>query len=300
MTHETEAPADPATATATVDPATADPATADPATADPATADPATGDPETADPAIGARRQRLTKPSTPTAAVQPSAPAESATSTEPGGDDPDRSKSIVTQLMQDGVDETQALLDAVGLRGGLSGEARDIARLIERRLAVIAADNYESPHAPAIDHLEIQRAFLEHRFVGPLKAYERTFRGYSVLDNFLNVTSILAGLGASLAAALEWPKVWVIVAGLIVGGLQSLSQWLKPSKRSTRRGLAASALRSEGWAFLQGRDRYKDKDAAAAWKLFCDQIDRVEDREQAEQDRESAEGPSAKGGGKRR
>jgi hypothetical protein len=125
--------------------------------------------------------------------------------------------------------------------------------------------------------------------VGPLKAYERTFRAYSVLDNFLNLTSILAGVGASLAAALNAPKVYAIVLGLVVGCLQSLSQWLKPSRRSTRRGLAAHAMRSEGWAFLQGRDRYKGKDPASAWKLFCDQVERVEGREQAEQDRESSE-----------
>ena len=84
-----------------------------------------------------------------------------------------------------------------------------------------------------------------------------------------------------------------------MGCLQSLSQWLKPSKRSTRRGLAASDLRSEGWAFLQGRDRYKDKSADVAWKLFCDQIDRVEDREQTEQDKESADTATSKGGGKK-
>ncbi len=271
MSHETEAPPDPAMATA--------------------------------EPPVTAQRQRLTKRSTQPAA-EPSERRRQRLRLRPRRvrTQPDRSMSIVTQLMQQGTDETQALLDAVGLRGDLSGEARDIARLIERRLAVIAAANYDSPHAPAIDHLEIQRAFLEHRFVGPLKTYERTFRGYAVLDNFLNVTSILAGLGASLAAALEWPKVWVIVLGLVVGGLQSLSQWLKPSRRSTRRGLAANALRSEGWAFLQGRDRYKgkDNDPAGAWKLFCDQIDRVEEREQTEQDRESAEGLTAKGGGKPR
>lgn len=272
MTHETEAPPDPATATA--------------------------------EPPVVTRRPRLTKPSK-EAATEPLPPAGSGaaagTSIAPGGDDPGRKLSFVSQEMERGIDETQALLDAVGLRGELSGEARDIARLIERRLAAVAADKHLHPHAPAIDDLEIQRAFLEHRFVGPLKTYERTFRAYSVLDNFLNVTSILAGVGASLAAALEWPKVWVIVAGLVVGGLQSLSQWLKPSRRSTRRGLAANDLRSEGWAFLQGRDRYKGKenDPAGAWKLFCDQIDRVEDREQTAQDKESADTATAKGSSKR-
>jgi hypothetical protein len=279
LTHETEAPPDLATATA--------------------------------EPPITGQRQRLTKPSKQTA-VQPSPPAEPAaaapttpesttagTSIAPGEDDPNRKLSVVSQMMEQGTDETQALLDAVGLRGDLSGEARDIARLIERRLAATAADQHLHPHSPAVDDLQIQRAFLEHRFVGPLRTYERTFRGYSVLDNFLNLTSIAAGLGASLAAALVWPKVWAIAFGLVVGCLQSLSQWLKPSKRSTRRGLAASDLRSEGWAFLQGRDRYKDKSADVAWKLFCDQIDRVEDREQTEQDKESADTATAKGGGKK-
>jgi hypothetical protein len=205
--------------------------------------------------------------------------------------EPARNESIVTRLINAGSDEADALLEAVGMREKLSGEAQDLARLIERRLADVAARDYDHPHAPALDHLEIQRAFLVHRFVGPLKAYERTFRGYAVLDNFLNLTSILAGVGASLAAALDAPKVYAIVLGLVVGCLQSLSQWLKPSRRSTRRGLAAAAMRTEAWAFLQGRDRYKLKvnDPAGSWALFCDQIERVEGREQAEQDREASQ-----------
>lgn len=263
MTHPTDAPPDPATAAEL-----------------PATA----------------HRQRLTKPSRPPAAPVAAEPAPAVTPPAAQAEsEPARDESIVTQLIHAGSDETDALLRAVGMREELSGEAHDIARLIERRLADVASQQYEHPHAPALDHLEIQRAFLIHRFVGPMKTYERTFRGYSVLDNFLNVTSILAGVGASLAAALDAPKVYAIVLGLVVGGLQSLSQWLKPSRRSTRRGLAAAAMRREGWAFLQGRDRYKGKEPASAWVLFCDQIDRVEGREQTEQDRESVEAVGAKG-----
>ena len=215
-------------------------------------------------------------------------PPATASGPQAGGE-PERSESIVTQLIHAGSDETDALLTAVGMRDELSGEAQDLSRLIERRLADVAARAYGHPHAPALDHLEIQRAYLAHRFVGPLRTYERTFRGYSVLDNLLNLTSILAGVGASLAAALNAPKVYAIVLGLVVGALQSLSQWLKPSKRSTRRGFAAAAMRTEGWAFLQGRDRYKGKDPATAWALFCDQIERVEGREQTEQDREASD-----------
>jgi hypothetical protein len=202
-----------------------------------------------------------------------------------GNADTDRNESVVTRLMRAGTGEVDALLEALGMREQLSGEAQDIARLIERRLAEIAWGD----HAHALDQLEIQRAFLVHRFIGPMKTYERMNRGYAVLDNFLNLTSIVAGIGASLAAALSAPKAWAISFGLVVGFLQSISQWLKPSQRSTRRGLAASDLRSEAWAFLQRRDRYRGKDDLTAWTLLCDQVERVEDREQSEQDREAAQ-----------
>jgi len=197
----------------------------------------------------------------------------------------DRNESVVTRLMRAGTGEVDALLEALGMREQLSGEAQDIARLIERRLAEIAWGD----HAHALDQLEIQRAFLVHRFIGPMKTYERMHRGYAVLDNFLNLTSILAGVGASLAAALNAPKAWAIALGLVVGFLQSISQWLKPAKRSTRRGLAAADMRSEAWAFLQRRDRYRGKDDLTAWTLLCDHVERVEDREQSEQDKEAAQ-----------
>ena len=203
---------------------------------------------------------------------------------EPPRGEPARSESVVTRLMRAGNDEVDALLEAAGMRAQLSGEAQDIARLIERRLAEIAWGD----HSHAVDQLVIQRAFLYHRFIEPMKVYERSLRGYSVLDNFLNLTSILAGVGASLTAALNGSKFYAIVLGLLVGLLQSISQWLKPSQRSTRRGLAAAYLRSEAWAFLQGRDRYRGKDDRVAWGLLCEQINRVEARESAQQDQEAA------------
>ncbi|HUA44169.1 MAG TPA: hypothetical protein VMA77_03010 [Solirubrobacteraceae bacterium] len=207
------------------------------------------------------------------------------TQAEPPNGEADRNDSIVTRLMQAGNDEADALLEALGMRAQLSGEAQDIARLIERRLAEIAWGD----HSHALDQLEIQRAFLAHRFIEPMRMYERSLRGYSALDNFLNLTSILAGVGASLAAALNAPKAYAIVGGLVVGLLQSISQWLKPAQRSTRRGIAAAYLRSEAWAFLQGRDRYRGKDDRVAWGLLCDQINRVEAREAGQQDQEAAQ-----------
>jgi hypothetical protein len=204
---------------------------------------------------------------------------------KPASPEPARGESVVTRLMRMGSAEVDALLEAAGMRARLSGEAQDLARLIERRLA--EAD--WGTHSQAVDQLEIQRAFLFHRFVAPMKRFERGSRGYAYLDNFLNLVSIIAGIGASLSVALDFPKVWPIMFGLIVGFLQSLSQWLKPSQRATRRGIAASELRSEMWAFLQGRDRYRGKDDRTAWALLCDQVQRVEDRESAEQGQEAAE-----------
>ena len=203
---------------------------------------------------------------------------------KPSKPEPRRSESVVTRLMHKGNDEADALLEALGMRQQLSGEAKDLARLVERRLASVDWGS----HSQALDQLEIQRAFLAHRFVGPMKRFERGSRGYACLDNVLNLVSILAGIGASLAAALDFPKLWPIMFGLIVGFLQGISQWLKPAQRATRRSIAALELRGEMWAFLQRRDRYRGKDDKTAWAVLCDQVGRVEDRESAEQDEDAA------------
>jgi hypothetical protein len=221
--------------------------------------------------------------------------AVATTATEPGdardpSSAPSRGESVVTRLMRIGNAEVDALLEAVGMRAKLSGEAQDLARLVERRLAEVDWGT----HAEAVDQLEIQRAFLAHRFTGPMKEYERGGRGYAILDNFLNLTSILAGVGASLAAALDAPKVYAIAFGLVVGFLQSVSQWLKPSQRSTRRGLAAAGLRGEAWAYLQRRERYRGKDDRMAWALLSDQVNRLEVREAAEHDKEDASVPRSR------
>jgi hypothetical protein len=229
------------------------------------------------------------KVQTPATTTKPAAGAPAGTAsqpnTAPAKPEPPRGESIVTRLMHSGSAEVDAILEALGMRAQLSGEAQDLARLVERRLAQVSWGD----HTQALDQLEIQRAFLTHRFIGPMKRFERGSRGYAFLDNVLNFVSILAGVGASLSAALDFPKAWPIVFGLVVGILQSISQWLKPSQRSTRRELAADALRSEMWAFLQSRDRYRGKDDRTAWALLCDQVQRVEDRASAEQGQEAAE-----------
>jgi hypothetical protein len=220
---------------------------------------------------------------------QPDQPAKPSEQPNGAGQDRARKESVVVRLMRRSGAEVQDLLEALGMREQLSGEGKDLARLVEHKLAYSLPLDREE----ALDQLDVQRAYLTHRFIAPLKRYDRGDRFYAYLDTFLNLVSILAGVGASLAAALAAPKIYAIVFGLIVGFLQSLSQWLKPSRRSTRRGLSAAALRNEAWAFLQGRDRYRGKDEASAWTLFCDQVEEVEMREQTDEDQESRHASTA-------
>jgi hypothetical protein len=124
-----------------------------------------------------------------------------------------------------------------GARGRQSAGQPPVLGLepVERDPAVIAGPLGAAEHRqPAIR----RQASRSHTAAMPL------------LDNFLNLTSILAGIGASLG-----------------------------------RG----ARRAEAWAFLPRRDRYRGKDDLTAWTLLCDQVERVEDREQSEQDKEAAQ-----------
>ena len=164
------------------------------------------------------------------------------------------------------------------------GEAEMVAALLLRKLA------QESPGADrrAADTLDVRKAFLRHRFTGPVAAFERGDRFYSHLDTFLNLVSIAAGIGASLLVASGSPNGWTIGLGVVIAGCQTLSQWLKPAQRAASRGRAASRLRSEAWDLLQGRDRYRDKDINPAWDVFCSRVDRIEGREQTEEDAETS------------
>jgi hypothetical protein len=225
--------------------------------------------------------------------VQPNGAGESS----PGPPDDARKESVVVRLMRRSGAEVQELLEALGMREKLSGEAKDLARLMEHKLAYSVP--LDKDRDEALDQLDVQRAYLLHRFVGPMTSFERGERFYAYLDTFLNLVSILAGVGASVLAALNAPKGYAIALGLLVGFLQSLSQWLKPSRRSARRGLATAALRNEAWSFLQGRDRYRGKDDQAAWTLFCDQVERVEAREETDESKEGAQGAGARPAGRR-
>jgi hypothetical protein len=185
----------------------------------------------------------------------------------------------------------QRLLEDIGLRERRDSEAEEVAQRLVHKLAHEIPGDDEA----AADVLDVRAAFLRHRFTQPVMDYERNDRVYSYLDTTLNLASIAAGVGASLAAALVAPKGVTVVLGVFVAACQTVSQWLKPSQRAARRGRAATELRSEAWDLLQGRDRYRGKDIDRAWDTFCDQIDKVEDREEAAEDRESASTAPANG-----
>lgn len=148
------------------------------------------------------------------------------------------------------------------------------------------AHDVEGEEAAAVDALAVRSAFLRYRVLEPVAAYDRGHRFYACLDTSLNLASIAAGIAASLAAALTAPKAVTIVLGVLVAACQTFSQWLKPAQRASRRGQALSDLKNEAWNLLQARDRYRGKPFDQAWNSFCAQVDKVEDREDAAQDKE--------------
>jgi hypothetical protein len=167
-------------------------------------------------------------------------------------------------------------------------EAEEVADLLLHKLTHYRPEDDET----VVDTLDVRRAFLRYRFTDPVIGYEKGCRLYSQLDTVLNLASIAAGIGASLLAASGSPKGWTIILGVAIAACQTFSQWLKPSKRAARRARAASELRNEAWNILQGRDRYRGKDLDLAWDIFCNQVDKIADREQTVEDTESAGLPS--------
>jgi hypothetical protein len=191
-------------------------------------------------------------------------------------------------ILQRSGDQVARLLEKTGLREQVDSETEELERLLLHQFAHQATGDDEA----AVDSLEVRRAFLLYRFILPVKAYERGDRFYSYLDTTLNLTSIASGIAAALVAALEAPKACTIILGVIVAACQTFSQWLKPSQRAVRRGRAASELRSEAWDLLQQRDRYRGKSSDHSWSIFCDQVDKVEDREEAAEDKEASQSSS--------
>jgi hypothetical protein len=84
------------------------------------------------------------------------------------------------------------------------------------------------------------------------------------------------------------PENVQIVLGLVVGVLQSASQWLKPSQRASQLRRAAADMRQEAWDLLQNLNRYSGSNNEKNWVAFCAQINKVEQEEETQEDQESA------------
>jgi hypothetical protein len=187
----------------------------------------------------------------------------------------------------------RSLLGQAGLRSAPDAEVEHLLELLMHKFA----HDVEGEEATALDALAIRGAFLRYRLLEPVVAYERGHRFYAYLDTWLNLTSIAAGIAASLAAALGAPKGLPIMLGVLIAACQTFSQWLKPAQRATRRGQAVFELKGESWNLLQSRDRYRDKSCDQAWNIFCAQVDRLEEREDAAQDKELSDTAGSAGGG---
>jgi hypothetical protein len=181
-------------------------------------------------------------------------------------------------------EQVEQLRAALQARESTGNEAEDLARLLEHQMAHLVPGDDEQ----ALDTLEVRQNFLMHRFELPLRRYEGRDGFYQGLDTFLNLTSILAGVAASLAASLNAGKAPLILLGLAVGVLQSISQWLKPAQRASQLRRAAGDMRQEAWDLLQNQNRYSGADPEKNWLAFCAQINKVEQKEEAQEDQEAA------------
>ncbi len=213
-------------------------------------------------------------------AISPMPASRPAVNTHPGPTDHDYEGPADNRVLS----QSLRLLETPSGKARGGGEAEIVSALLLNKLTqeIAGAD------PRAADTLDVRRAFLRHRFAGPVAALERGDWFYSHLDTFLNLVSIAAGIGASLLVASGSANGWTVGLGVVIAGCQTLSQWLKPAQRAASRGRAASRLRSEAWDLLQGRDRYRGKDIDPAWDVFCTRVDRIEGREQGEEDAESS------------
>jgi hypothetical protein len=175
-------------------------------------------------------------------------------------------------------------LRAVVNRRRLSHEAYEIARLIEHKLS----HEIDGVGEEAQDKLDRWVSFVRHRFTGRLVSYEKADRRYGLFDTTLNVLSIFAGAASAIFAATHANKWIVVLLGSFVAILQSISQWLKPSQRASRRKNAAGRLRDEGWDFVLAQDRYKTRDINQTWQVFYAQVNRIAQQEEATEEQEAS------------
>jgi hypothetical protein len=203
---------------------------------------------------------------------------------EEAGTAVDSADTVAQVVARRPAEQVEQLRLALEQRGSTGSEARDLTQLLEHQLAHCVPGDDEQ----ALDTLEVRKNFLEHRFERPLRRYEGQDGVFQGLDTFLNVVSIVAGVGASLAASVNAAKVLLIGLGLLVGTLQSISQWLKPAQKASQLRRAAADMRQEAWDLLQGQNRYSGCDPEKNWVAFCAQINKVEEQEEAQEDQEAA------------
>jgi hypothetical protein len=179
--------------------------------------------------------------------------------------------------------EAGKLLAAVRRRR-IPREAFDLARLIEHKLShEIDGVDEEAQH-----QLDRWVSFVRHRFTGRLVSYEKADHRYGLFDTTLNVLSIFAGAASAIFAATHANKWIIILLGSFVAILQSISQWIKPSQRASRRSHAAARLRDEGWDFVLAQDRYKQGDITHGWQIFYAQVNRIAQQEEAAEEQEAS------------
>ena len=165
-----------------------------------------------------------------------------------------------------------------------------MARLIERRLAQVDWGDFDHPHAPPgppRDPARVPRPPVRR----PDEA--RTSGHPRLLDCWTTSSTSSRSWPAS---AHRWrprstsPRCGRSRSAWSSASLQSISQWLKPSQRSTRRGhRRRSRCAAEMWAFLQRRERYRARTTRSPGRCSATRSTGSRSASQAEQEQEASQ-----------
>jgi hypothetical protein len=146
--------------------------------------------------------------------------------------------------------------------------------------------------------MDVDDAFLHYCFRHPLENF-RSFAGkYGWAFALLSLATIGAGLVTSGIAAADWAaetwgRIVILVLGLVAGIAATTNQIWRPGDKSTSRMRGANALRTEAWALLERRGRYRTAvDDREAFGLFVDEVSRIL-QQTAAVDEAAVEGPDA-------
>jgi hypothetical protein len=122
------------------------------------------------------------------------------------------------------------------------------------------------------DKAGLNRTFVKVEFEDRLRSYQKWSRGWRIAQISLWAMVTVLGLLISIFASFKTGHAFTVVFGAVVALLTTLTNALHPAQEADGYQDARLALRDQGWSLLQGTDAYADKEPAAQYERFTEQI----------------------------